>query len=292
MGVQQHMVGRREMNVDSTKLQVELYTDASKRYGVGGVLGVEVLSQRWDRDVSGEREHIGSLELEAMLHALRHWKHDLAGVRVLARMDNIQAVTALNKGASRIPALRTTLLHIALLGLEYGFEVKAKHVKGVDNPADAPSRGTRASSTQDYTFAHFQDFNQVDCCAAASGYNAQPDLPGCTEWFSSARPVQEHVPELAGKRLWANVPFALAGPVLDAVVAAWQLAPSTTVATCVVPEWTTMSWFRRYIRRKTPLFKVLCRYPAGSRLFYRQGSRSLAGRAPSLFWWLGWVARN
>lgn len=180
---------------------------------------------------------------------------------------------AINKGASRKPELRETLLKIALLGLEAGFEVKAMHVKGVDNPADAPSRGKTATVDHDYTFRYFQDFNQprhsVDCCTAVSGYNAQP---GCTSFFSPACPVQENVAFLVGKKLWANIPFHSLHPILDAIVAAWRLDTINTLATCLVPEWPTAAWFRKYLRRSKPLFRVLARYPEGSRIFLTRNS--------------------
>jgi hypothetical protein len=275
MGVMQHMVGKKEVHVDPTNFSTTLYTDASGGWGVGGIFGHEVMSQRWQRDVSGE--HIGALELEALYEALHHWRHDLAHQTVLARMDNVQAVSAINKGASRKPALRATLLKIALMGLEFKFQVRARHVKGVDNPADAPSRGKQPARTQDYTFSEFHRFNthkaQVDCCAAASGYNVQP---GCTEFYSTAKPVQDHVPDLVGKVLWANVPFISAGLVLDAIVAAWRVDPVNTMATCVVPDWPTASWYRKYLRRRKPLFRVVHRYPAGCRVFFYRDTQKLA----------------
>jgi hypothetical protein len=58
------------------------------------------------------------------------WKHELADLKVLVWMDNIQAVCALNKGASRIPALHDTLLQIAILGMQFRFQVRAAYIKG------------------------------------------------------------------------------------------------------------------------------------------------------------------
>lgn len=265
-GVKKHMVGTRDMLVDPSHFPTQLYTDASKQFGVGGVMGDEILSQQWHSDV--QAVHIGTLELQALLISLEHWKHDLHQQTVLAWMDNIQAVSAVNKGASRIPAMRPILLQIAKLGLQYGFELKAKHIKGKDNPADAPSRGWQASRSSDWFFTEYHKFNyppaQVDCCCAEDGYNKQQ---GCTEWFSAVRPVQDHVQLLAGKVLWVNPPFALLGPVLDSIVQAWRIAPTTTVATIVAPYWPETAWFRKYLRRKQPILRLLHTYPPGSKIF-------------------------
>jgi hypothetical protein len=275
LGVRKHMIGRKEVDINPANFAQELFTDASINYGVGGVFGAEVYSQKWENDKHSE--HIGTLELEALARCLHHWRHDLAQQTVLARMDNVQAVCAVNKGASRKPALRPILLRIALLGLEYGFELKAKHVKGVDNPADDPSRGRKKTTSCDWTFRHFAQFNnppaQVDCCAAESGYNVQR---GCTTWFSAARPVQDNTDALVGKVLWANPPFQQIGPILQTIVAAWQKDPINTVATVLVPEWPEASWYRQYLRRKRPVFRILHRFPAQSKLFFWKNSRIAA----------------
>lgn len=172
--------------------------------------------------------------------------------------------------------LRDTLLQIALLGLKLGFDLRARHVKGTLNPADAPSRGMVSTRTQDFTFLDFARYNSppasVDCCADALGTNVQP---GCTEWFSLAKPVQEHVHSLAGKVMWANIPFAALDSILDSIVAAWHLN-ANTIATVVVPEWPTAAWYRKYLRRKQPVFRLLHRYPVGSIVFSFSDSGSPA----------------
>lgn len=275
LGTRKHMIGTREVDITPEAFNTTIFTDASKHFGAGGVLGEEVHAQQWSQEDT--TAHIGTLELKALAVCLHNWKHDLAQQTILARMDNIQAVAAVNKGASRVPALRPILLDIALLGIEYGFELKAKHVKGVDNPADAPSRGQAQSVSSDWTFTEFTKYNsppaEIDCCAAESGYNVQP---GCKLWFSMARPVQQNVEQLVGKVLWANAPFSQVDTVLDAIVMAWQSDPLNTQATVLVPEWTTANWYRKYLRRKRPVFRLLHRYPAGSQIFRWKDSTALS----------------
>ncbi|WIA42167.1 hypothetical protein OEZ86_009432 [Tetradesmus obliquus] len=64
--------------------------------------------------------------------------------------------------------------------------------------------------------------------------------------------------------------------IVDAIVTAWSRDPHNTQATVLVPEWPTANWYRRYIRRKRPLFRVLHRYPAGSNIFRWKDSTAMA----------------
>jgi hypothetical protein len=289
MGIRQqqvHTVLGTAICSSDTDLDIELFSDASKSFGVGGILGTEVLSMPWGKDVSSV--HIGALELEALHQCLHNWRHRLAGSRVLCWVDNVQALVAVNKGASRLPPLRDTLLKIALLGLEYNFDVRARHIQGIMNPADAPSRGDASGPALDWTFQHASEFNQppaeIDCCAAPDGSNA---LASCTKWLT-AHALPEHTQDLVGKVMWAAIPFSLLSPCLSAIVAAWQQDPAHTIATVVVPEWPTASWYTRYLRRKTPLFRVLHRYEAGSRIFnFRNGQPAPATPYPVLVLRLG-----
>lgn len=271
-GVRKHMIGTKDLHVNPANFSTHMFTDASKTYGLGGVLGGETYSVTWAAD---QRDvHIGTLELRALAECLKHWKHSLAQKTVLAWMDNTQAVSAVNKGASRIPALREILLDIALLGAEYGFEVKAKHIPGELNPADAPSRGKKLPNGQDWTFAHFTRFNtpqaEVDCCAVAQAAAADhvQTYPGCSSWFTADMLSQDDVVKsLAGKVLWATVPFSQTDSVIEAVVKAWKLDPINTQATIVLPEWENANWYRKYMRRKRPLFEILHRYAIGEHVF-------------------------
>jgi hypothetical protein len=285
IGIKQHMIQTREILVQSSDFTHQLYSDASKTYGVGGIAGPDaVFSQAWDVDVADM--HIGTLELEAVYRNLCHWQEDLHGHAVLVWVDNIQAMTALNKGASRIPALRDILLRIALLGTRHNFEVRARYIPGPLNPADAPSRNKQA--TQDFVFLDLARFNQppaqVDCSCNNS---LIPTLPNCDS-IASPTAVAEGVGGMVGKIIWATPPFSSLNCVMTAIVDAWGKAPNSTVATVVVPEWPTAIWYMRFIRRKQPLFRLLHRYPVGSLVFRFHGDqRPIACTHPILVLRLG-----
>eukprot|EP00798_Chlamydomonas_sp_ICE-L_P022980 gene22980-biopygen31593 len=219
VGMHESMLARRDVHVDSKAFKVHMYTDASKVFGAGGTLGHDTFSYPWPETM--QHVHIGILELRACMICLQHLAHELAGTTVLCYMDNVQAVSAVNKGGSRIPGIRDALAQIALTGLEFGFTVKAKHVKGVLNPADAPSRGVSNSTNNHYMYKFFATLNNppatIDCFAAADGYNRHE---GCTRWFSIQRPIDVHWQQLIGRVAWANIPFAALGPTLDLLHAA------------------------------------------------------------------------
>ena len=99
-------------------------------------------------------------------------------------------------------------------------------------------------------------------------------------WFSAANPVECNVSALVGKALWATVPFANISAVLASLAQAWAVDPVNTVATCVVPEWTTTSWYRKFLRRCKPLFRVLHRYPLGEWVFRFKHTLAMAPPCP------------
>ena len=175
---------------------------------------------------------------------------------------------AVNRGATRSPVNRDLVLQIAVTAISHQFELRARYIPGPANCADALSRGFERPTTSNWTFIKFHDFNSppatVDACAENDGSNCQP---GCSVWFSAQRPIQDNWSHLAGKVVWCNPPFHEIGLIIPALLRAWTTAPHSTVIRLLVPEWPTAGWFRKYFRRRRPVFRLLKRFPVGSRLF-------------------------
>jgi hypothetical protein len=233
----------------------------------------------WTLQVS--QLHSGKRELLAVLEALNHWAPDLNHRRVLVYSDNMEVVSAINKGLSRIPFTRQFIKQLAQLSIAHGFEIRAAHVPGSENTiADALSRRLIEAVDQDYTLLFFKKFATgkykptVDCCCSNSGFNVQP---GCVEFYCPANSVLQNVRNLVGKVLWANPPFTIAGEVLDAVYAAWLQDPVNTYATVLVPEWKNTKWYIKYFSKRRPLFRVIFRYPAFTVLSRERGKSGQPG---------------
>jgi hypothetical protein len=131
--------------VDSCDL--DIYTDASSTYGMGGVFGDFWFSEAWSEDYLRSafvksRVSMPLLELRATVRAAEHWSHLWTGKRIRFQCDCLPVVYALNKGTTRMAAMAEQLRKLSELSVLHGFEFAAIHVPGVTNvSADALSRG-------------------------------------------------------------------------------------------------------------------------------------------------------
>lgn len=264
-----------------------LYTDASS-WGAGAVWHQGLVSTEFQYQFSPEISalHSGKRELIAAVEALRRWGPDLNHRFILLYSDNIEVISAINRGTSRVPFTRDIIKQIAYLSLEFGFQIRARHVPGPENTyADALSRRLIQAVDQDYTFAYFRKFcgkgnyePTIDCCCSNSGFNMQP---GCERFFSERNSVLGNIHNMVGHVLWANPPFAIAGEVVEAIYQAWLLDPSNTRATILLPEWKTAPWYRKFVSKKRPLLRVVFRYPSNSVVFRTRGPEGpFAGPCP------------
>ncbi|XP_022108918.1 TPR and ankyrin repeat-containing protein 1-like [Acanthaster planci] len=89
------------------------------------------------------RSHISILELQAVFNALKAFHPSIIGKRVLICSDNSTVVSYINRqGGTHSPRLCLLTRQIFLWAKDYGIDLQATHIPGVDNSmADALSQG-------------------------------------------------------------------------------------------------------------------------------------------------------
>ena len=103
-----------------------------------------VLSSRARR-----KEHAGQLEAEGAFLALRRAARDVKshGVRQLILMDAIAVLSALQKGRSSAPTLRSCVKRCSAFLLAANIRPRFGYIPTAWNPADPPSRGKHSSAS-------------------------------------------------------------------------------------------------------------------------------------------------
>ena len=111
-------------------------SDASGRWGAGGVTMWENFARRW-----GDRElplHINVKELIAAADMAIVRMADYAGGRLVMESDNKGAIGYINKGTAGLPEARHVLRSLAGAAIQHNVEVRARYRPG---KAMGPSRG-------------------------------------------------------------------------------------------------------------------------------------------------------
>lgn len=101
--------------------------------GCGGVLGSEYFHSKFPSFIQEQNLHINALELLTIVVALKVWGSKLRGRRIMVLCDNISSCLVLNKGITRCQFMQTCLREICYLSAVFEFEIRAKHIKGVEN---------------------------------------------------------------------------------------------------------------------------------------------------------------
>ena len=77
--------------------------------------------------------HINSLELLVIMVTFKVWGRFLKGKKIVINCDNICSVNVVNSGFSRVAFHQSCLREICFVAALSEFQVKAQHIKGVDN---------------------------------------------------------------------------------------------------------------------------------------------------------------
>ena len=118
----------------------EFSTDACLT-GCGGWFNGSFFHSKFPAELLSQELHINSLELVAIMVAIRVWGPTLRGKRVTILCDNQSSVQVLNRGFTKDAHMAACLREIAYMAAIGEFAVRARHLAGVQNRiADLLSR--------------------------------------------------------------------------------------------------------------------------------------------------------
>ena len=212
------------------------FSDASN-LGFGFHCGPHVRAGAWPLHLRGR--HINWKELRAIELSCAEFGHLWSGRRVLLACDNQSAVSILNHGSSRNPALAAIGRRIALLAALFDFDFRAVHIPGASNKlADFLSRSASCCPVVDWPSDYLdlldshpssllsdlpslrrQLFSASHSLLSSSGPCACKIGEACAEHEEDLRPLRQEVPFLERLARSSRTPdqFGSFGPVLSRI---------------------------------------------------------------------------
>ena len=97
----------------------------------GGIHGTEYFRGRFP--IADRNRNIATLEMWAVMVALKIWGEKLSGKYFWIHVDNEAVAMVLNTGSSRDQELQNVLREIALLAARHQFIIKARCIPGIEN---------------------------------------------------------------------------------------------------------------------------------------------------------------
>ena len=118
-----------------------VFTTDSTLSGCGGLTDIAYFHRRYPDYILDAGYSINALEILAVTVSVRLWGHMYGGQKILIYCDNEVAVQAINTGKTRDSFVGSCARQLWLEIANFGFELKAVHLPGVENRlADSLSR--------------------------------------------------------------------------------------------------------------------------------------------------------
>ena len=122
--------------------EINFYTDASGKWGYGGICQNSFMIGRWQHDFIERNPSIAYKELYAVAAAILAWIHRYRNQRVILFVDNKSVRDMINSNSSSCRNCMVLIRLIVLKSLVENVRVFAKYIKSSDNTcADLLSRG-------------------------------------------------------------------------------------------------------------------------------------------------------
>ena len=130
--------------------EIEFFSDASGKIGLGAVCGSAWMMQKWDQEfLQKNKPSIEYLELFAVTAAVLAWIHKFKNGRIILFCDNRSVVDMINYITTSCRNCMVLIRIIVLKGLIENVRIFARHVKGTDNGlADSLSRDNWSQFTK------------------------------------------------------------------------------------------------------------------------------------------------
>ena len=122
--------------------EIDMYSDASGKIGMGAICGNEWMYVLWDsKFIAKFKPSIEYLELYAVTAAVLQWIHFFKNKRIILFCDNQSVVDMINFTTTSCKNCMVLIRILVLKGLMENVRIFARHVKGADNIfADSLSR--------------------------------------------------------------------------------------------------------------------------------------------------------
>ena len=122
--------------------EIDMYSDASGKIGMGALCGSSWMYQLWDPVfISKYKPSIEYLELYGVTAAVLTWIHRFRNKRIILFCDNKSVVDMINITSTSCKNCMVLIRLIVLKGLIENVRIFARHVAGTDNGlADSLSR--------------------------------------------------------------------------------------------------------------------------------------------------------
>jgi hypothetical protein len=207
--------------------------------------------------------------------------YSVQGKEVIIWTDNTTVYWGINKCKPQTDTL-ILLRSLVQLSWQFNFRLRAAYIPTQLNmTADGLSRMRGAAQGGNFTIRP-SIFQQVTAglitkvaFADITGKSARVLLSPAHQvgmfYFSVNNPPFINAYRLANEAIWFNPPHALAGTALKFFA---QLLTNFPHTWCMglIPVWPEREWYKKYILRNNPIFRVMCVYPPGTQLFIKSGT--------------------
>lgn len=121
------------MSLEDWSSPDEIFSSDACLEGFGAITSNQYFHAVFPSDITKDQLHINCLELLAIVVAVKIWGKTFCGKKILIFCDNEASVQVINSGSSKDAFMQTCLRELCFIQASFQFEVRARHILGVEN---------------------------------------------------------------------------------------------------------------------------------------------------------------